>query len=74
MKIKCLAQEYNIRLPDLESHTLTISSPQIQFKMTNFFSLVFLVGTIFLERWKRANARLSYQWDVDTFEEQVQFE
>ena len=33
--------------------------------------LFFSIGTIFLERWKRANARLSYQWDVDTFEEQV---
>jgi len=38
---------------------------------TPFFALIIcLWGTIFLERWKRANARLSYQWDVDTFEEQ----
>ena len=33
--------------------------------------LLFSIGTIFLETWKRENARLSYQWDVDTFEEQV---
>lgn len=38
---------------------------------TPFFALIIcLWGTIFLERWKRTNARLSYQWDVDTFEEQ----
>lgn len=38
---------------------------------TPFFALIIcLWGTFFLERWKRTNARLSYQWDVDTFEEQ----
>ena len=27
------------------------------------------LGTIFLEVWKRRNATLSYEWDVDSFEE-----
>ena len=26
-------------------------------------------GTIFLEVWKRRNATLAYQWDVDNFED-----
>ncbi|XP_074619855.1 anoctamin-7-like [Acropora palmata] len=40
-------------------------------EVTPFFALIIcLWGTIFLETWKRENARLSYQWDVDTFEEQ----
>ena len=33
--------------------------------------MLFLAGTLFLELWKRKNARLAYQWDVDEFEEQV---
>ncbi len=28
-----------------------------------------LIGTIFLEVWKRRNATLAYEWDVDTFED-----
>ena len=27
-----------------------------------------IVGTLFLEVWKRKNASLAYEWDVDTFE------
>jgi anoctamin-5 len=30
---------------------------------------VVYAGTIFLELWKRYNARLSYEWDVDQFEQ-----
>jgi hypothetical protein len=30
-----------------------------------------LLGTIFLEFWKRKTAELAYQWDVSDFEEQV---
>ena len=44
-----------------------MDSPRIEVKVTH----VYFVGTLFLERWKRANARLAYQWDVDNFEEQV---
>ncbi|XP_052795282.1 anoctamin-4-like isoform X2 [Mya arenaria] len=37
--------------------------------VTPFFALVIcLWGTIFLEFWKRHNARLAYEWDVDQFE------
>lgn len=34
-----------------------------------YFLLV--IGTVFLEVWKRKNAELAYKWDVDDFEEQV---
>lgn len=34
-----------------------------------FAMLICLWGTIFLELWKRYNARLSYEWDVDQFEQ-----
>ena len=30
-----------------------------------------LLGTVFLELWKRKNAGLAYKWDVDDFEQQV---
>ncbi|XP_060551191.1 anoctamin-4-like isoform X4 [Ruditapes philippinarum] len=38
--------------------------------VTPYFAMVIcLWGTIFLELWKRYNARLSYEWDVDQFEQ-----
>ncbi|XP_045204695.2 anoctamin-4-like isoform X2 [Mercenaria mercenaria] len=38
--------------------------------VTPFFAmLICLWGTFFLELWKRYNARLSYEWDVDQFEQ-----
>ncbi|KAL4230087.1 hypothetical protein ACF0H5_010472 [Mactra antiquata] len=38
--------------------------------VTPYFALVIcLWGTIFLEFWKRYNARLAYEWDVDQFEQ-----
>ncbi|KAL3878156.1 hypothetical protein ACJMK2_030526, partial [Sinanodonta woodiana] len=40
-------------------------------EVTPYFALVIcLWGTIFLEMWKRHNARLAYEWDVDEFEAQ----
>ncbi|XP_063415421.1 anoctamin-3-like isoform X2 [Mytilus trossulus] len=37
--------------------------------VTPFFALIIcLWGTIFLELWKRTNATLAYEWDVDNFE------
>ncbi|XP_064636071.1 anoctamin-7-like isoform X3 [Lineus longissimus] len=37
--------------------------------VTPWFSLIIcLWGTIFLESWKRKNAVLAYEWDVDSFE------
>nr|XP_022325216.1 anoctamin-4-like isoform X1 [Crassostrea virginica]XP_022325218.1 anoctamin-4-like isoform X1 [Crassostrea virginica]XP_022325219.1 anoctamin-4-like isoform X1 [Crassostrea virginica] len=36
---------------------------------TPYFALIICVwGTLFLERWKRKNATLAYEWDVDNFE------
>ena len=35
----------------------------------NVTRYAFSVGTIFLEVWKRRNATLAYEWDVDSFEE-----
>ena len=35
----------------------------------NSVKLFFSVGTIFLEVWKRRNATLAYEWDVDSFED-----
>ncbi|KAK3099349.1 hypothetical protein FSP39_003125 [Pinctada imbricata] len=36
---------------------------------TPYFALIIcLWGTIFIERWKRKNATLAYEWDVDKFE------
>ena len=29
---------------------------------------IFGTGTVFLELWKRTNATLAYEWDVDNFE------
>lgn len=38
--------------------------------ITPFYTLIIcLWGTIFLEVWKRKNATLAYEWDVDTFEQ-----
>lgn len=56
----------------LASSTITLwAKNSFDNEATPFFALIIcLWGTIFLERWKRTNARLSYQWDVDTFEEQ----
>jgi len=36
-------------------------------KLDTFVSIVPL-GTVFLEVWKRTNATLAYEWDVDSFE------
>ncbi|XP_062567716.1 anoctamin-4-like [Saccostrea cucullata] len=37
--------------------------------VTPYFALIIcLWGTLFLERWKRKNATLAYEWDVDNFE------
>ncbi|XP_076070788.1 anoctamin-7-like isoform X2 [Mytilus galloprovincialis] len=37
--------------------------------VTPFFALIIcLWGTVFLELWKRTNATLAYEWDVDNFE------
>ncbi|KAK7489895.1 hypothetical protein BaRGS_00018917, partial [Batillaria attramentaria] len=37
--------------------------------VTPYFGLVICVwGTVFLELWKRKNAELAYEWDVDQFE------
>nr|XP_006816508.1 PREDICTED: anoctamin-4-like [Saccoglossus kowalevskii] len=37
--------------------------------VTPYFSIVIcLWGTLFLEIWKRTNARLAYEWDVDNYE------
>ncbi|CAH1778359.1 unnamed protein product [Owenia fusiformis] len=37
-------------------------------EVTPFFALVMcLWGTLFLEAWKRKNATLAYEWDVDSF-------
>ena len=30
--------------------------------------LTYSSGTVFLELWKRTNATLAYEWDVDQFE------
>ncbi|XP_070552213.1 anoctamin-7-like [Ptychodera flava] len=39
-------------------------------KVTPYFGIIIcLWGTLFLEIWKRKNARLAYEWDVDTFED-----
>jgi len=37
--------------------------------MTHFCDCIIFTGTIFLEFWKRHNARLAYEWDVDQFEQ-----
>uniref|UniRef100_K1PX34 Anoctamin n=1 Tax=Magallana gigas TaxID=29159 RepID=K1PX34_MAGGI len=37
--------------------------------VTPYFALIICIwGTMFLERWKRRNAQLAYEWDVDNFE------
>lgn len=37
--------------------------------VTPYFALIICIwGTMFLERWKRKNAQLAYEWDVDNFE------
>lgn len=33
-----------------------------------FLSKINILGTIFLELWKRENAELAYEWDVEQFE------
>lgn len=38
------------------------------FKIYMLKHALFLQGTLFLERWKRKNATLAYEWDVDNFE------
>ncbi|XP_048774144.2 anoctamin-4-like isoform X2 [Ostrea edulis] len=38
-------------------------------EVTPYFALIIcLWGTLFLERWKRKNAMMAYEWDVDNFE------
>ncbi|KAJ7377101.1 hypothetical protein OS493_030695 [Desmophyllum pertusum] len=62
---------------DEQENSTTVSTVMIWAKnafdnnATPYFALIIcLWGTIFLELWKRKNARLSYKWDVDSFEEQ----
>ncbi|XP_064610213.1 anoctamin-4-like isoform X2 [Liolophura sinensis] len=48
---------------------LTVIKEAFDNEITPYFALVVcLWGTIFLEFWKRKNATLSYEWDVDQYE------
>ncbi|XP_074650547.1 anoctamin-7-like isoform X3 [Tubulanus polymorphus] len=48
---------------------LSVIKESFDNEITPYFALIIcLWGTIFLELWKRKNATLAYEWDVDNFE------
>ncbi|XP_033099885.1 anoctamin-7-like isoform X2 [Anneissia japonica] len=56
-------------ISDLAFEMLTIFKDSFDSKATPFYALIIcLWGTVFLEIWKRTNAKLAYEWDVDQFE------
>ncbi|XP_052076690.1 anoctamin-3-like isoform X2 [Mytilus californianus] len=58
-------QEFQSRMNDL----LNTIKKAFDNDVTPFFALIIcLWGTVFLELWKRTNATLAYEWDVDNFE------
>ncbi|KAL5011379.1 hypothetical protein ScPMuIL_009930 [Solemya velum] len=60
-----LAQEIQLAVTNL----LDVIKESFDNEVTPFFAFVIcLWGTVFLELWKRKNATLAYEWDVEDFE------
>ncbi|XP_013418581.1 anoctamin-7 [Lingula anatina] len=57
------------RLVDTAENLMDVIKEACDNEVTPFFALaICLWGTIFLEYWKRTNATLAYEWDVNNFE------